>query len=747
MIPFAASVVLFLLSPLHAWLRVAFLFSASYLCIDYLFWRLTDSLNFVEPAGPLISFVLLLAEAYGFVTLLLLWLQVGTRSKTKFVRRPAPPDFAPTVDIFIPIYSESLEILECTLVGAKALDYANKKIFVCDDSHRESVKELAEEFGAVYVKGPKRHAKAGNLNNALSMTSGELVVVFDTDHIPVTSFLKETVPLFVDEKMGIVQTPHCFYNEDIFQRAFQSGRLVGNEQDMFNHAIQSGRDTWGGAFFVGSGAVFRRAAMNEVGGFNLLSITEDIHTSQLIHSKGWKSGFVDKNLAVGLSAENLLSFLVQRRRWMLGCLQIFFKDNPLKYSSLSWRHRLGYFASLTYFFYPAARVIFWVTPMYFLLFHWHPLLTDIPSLVAHLLPFMVLRPMMNASLMPNWPRMFWGQIYEAVIAFPLFRGMFDLFLPKRLGFKVTPKGITSDTRSFDFASTTLTLLAVGISIIALAKGAWEFWYFGIEKEAYFFNMSWALFNLLFLLVTLLLAWERPQRRLQERVQKAVPVRLKPKSSSGEFVDIISDNISLSGVKFFSKSPLQLPNEAELMFLNENGLTLRANLIYQERVKRNRFAIAYQFHVETREQRRQLTQLIFTEPETWAKVHIMRTTWSLVSSFYFFKGIVLNFLPQSGMRRKHVRKKLRCHAQLKWGSLEARLAMRDVSDGGFSIFSREDLPLENEKLQFNLSESNQHFAQLVYKKRLLVGKFAYGFQYLEEGMRPTKDFFPVIQLNS
>lgn len=109
---------------------------------------------------------------------------------------------------------------------------------------------------------------------------------------------------------------------------------------------------------MGSGAVFRRAALESVGGFKLLSITEDIHTSQHVHAAGWRSAFVDEDLAVGLSAENLASYIVQRRRWMLGCLQIFFRDNPLFCRGLSLRQRLGYFASLYHFFYPLPRVIF-----------------------------------------------------------------------------------------------------------------------------------------------------------------------------------------------------------------------------------------------------------------------------------------------------------------------------------------------------------------------------------------------------
>ena len=225
------------------------------LSLRYLGWRAAQTLNFVEPLGLFVSGSLLAAEIYSFTTVVLLLVQVGLGGGRR--RRPAPAPLAagerhPTVDVFIPIYSESLDILDRTLAAATAIRYPAFPVHVCDDSHREEVAALAREHGARYLRGPKKHAKAGNLNSAPTRTEGELLVVFDTDHIPAESFLEKTVPHFRDERMGVVQTPHHFYNQDIFQRAF--GVKVPNEQDLFNHAIQGGRDGWGGAFFVGSGA-------------------------------------------------------------------------------------------------------------------------------------------------------------------------------------------------------------------------------------------------------------------------------------------------------------------------------------------------------------------------------------------------------------------------------------------------------------------------------------------------------------
>src|SRR4029077_9881698 len=159
------------------------------------------SLNFVEPMGPLMSLSLWLAECYCLATVLLMFVQTGLGGPPPSRPLPRGP-FHPSVDVMIPIYSEPCDILEKTLIAAVAMRYPNKRIYICDDSHRLEVQKLAERYGATYLLGPRRHAKAGNLNNALTQSRGELIVIFDTDHIPVASFLEETVPYFVDPKLG-----------------------------------------------------------------------------------------------------------------------------------------------------------------------------------------------------------------------------------------------------------------------------------------------------------------------------------------------------------------------------------------------------------------------------------------------------------------------------------------------------------------------------------------------------------------
>ena len=208
LVPVLAALALVPLARRFTWARAALLALALAVSARYLGWRARETLNFVEPLGPAISLSLLAAEVYAFSTIVLLAVQVGVTRRRREPPSPlAPGEEVPSVDVFVPIYSESLEILDKTLAACMAMRYPSKTVHVCDDSHREAVARLAAEHGARYIAGPKRHAKAGNLNNALSLTQGDLVVVFDTDHVPSAAFLERTVPHFREPRMGVVQTP------------------------------------------------------------------------------------------------------------------------------------------------------------------------------------------------------------------------------------------------------------------------------------------------------------------------------------------------------------------------------------------------------------------------------------------------------------------------------------------------------------------------------------------------------------
>ena len=249
----------------------------------YLAWRV-GTLN---PQAPIFSALVYGAELFGFGTALLHIFMCWRLTE----RIAPPPPIGLSVDVFVPTYNESVELVRKTLLAARAMDYPHKT-WLLDDGRRPEMEALARQLGCGYLaRADNEHAKAGNLNHALAHSSGEFVVVFDADHAPRRDFLVKTLGYFDDEDVAFVQTPQDFYNLDSYQHRWRGkGRTVWTEQSLFFRVIQRGKDYWNAAFFCGSCAVVRRSALDEIGGFATGTVTEDLHTSLRLHARGLQVG-------------------------------------------------------------------------------------------------------------------------------------------------------------------------------------------------------------------------------------------------------------------------------------------------------------------------------------------------------------------------------------------------------------------------------------------------------------------------
>ena len=286
----------------------------------YLWWRATETLILAPFWQATLSIGLFAAECYGFVTLIFFYAQTWLP-----LFRGDPPSMDgkeyPSVDVYVTIFDEPIDVLYRTLVGCQAMRYpeGKKTVYVLDDGQRDEVRQTAERVGCRYISRPANtHAKAGNLNHALKLTDGQVIVGFDTDHVPVCTFLERTIGYFQDAKVALVQTAHHFYNPDTYQENLRVQGEIIHEQDLFFQVIQPGRDRYNSAFFCGSGGLFRRSSLEKIGGFITKSATEDIHTSIRLHASGFTSIYVNERLAAGLSAEGFKSYLKQRSRWAQG---------------------------------------------------------------------------------------------------------------------------------------------------------------------------------------------------------------------------------------------------------------------------------------------------------------------------------------------------------------------------------------------------------------------------------------------
>jgi len=382
-----------------------------FLYARYLLWRGLYTLNTDDWASLLVSWTVYTAEAYAFVQILLF----AYHAWSPLERQPVPLRRYPNVDIFVTVVDEPLCILRRTLIGCVNQEYPKDcyRVYVLDDGQRDEIKTLAASLNCGYIRrADRQHAKAGNLNHALQETSGEFIAIFDVDHVATSSFLKDTLGFFQDEQVAFVQTPHHFYNPDVFQRNLQLEGSLKNEQALFYRVLQAGRDRHNSAFFAGSCGLFRRRVLLEIGGFRTETVTEDIHTSMIIHAKGYRSCYLNKVLAVGLMPESFERSIKQRVRWAMGHVQILFQTNPFTMRGLTLPQRIGYFASIFYFLHGVPRIICLVAPLFALLFGVIPVTADVPSLVNFFGSYYLATLVMLRTVSRGTRNAFWSDIYE-----------------------------------------------------------------------------------------------------------------------------------------------------------------------------------------------------------------------------------------------------------------------------------------------------------------------------------------------
>jgi len=224
---------------------------------NYIVWRWLDSLNW---SAWWIAVPLVIAETYSLIDVGLFGLTVW-----KLRQRGEPPAPAPdaTVDVFITTYNEPLDMVMETALAAQRIRHPHTT-WILDDGARDELRLRAEEHGLGYLtrsedwKDRPRHAKAGNLNNALMMTQGEFLLILDADQVPAPEILDRTLGYFNERRVALVQTPQYFIN-------VPESDPLGSQAPLFYGPIQQGKDGWNAAFFCGSNAVLRREALMQLG--------------------------------------------------------------------------------------------------------------------------------------------------------------------------------------------------------------------------------------------------------------------------------------------------------------------------------------------------------------------------------------------------------------------------------------------------------------------------------------------------
>lgn len=452
----------------------------------YLFWRTFYTLNI---DALWFSIPLLAAEVYGVISAYMFFFMVWTPT----IRTSPPPLKDRTVDIFIATYNEDITLLRKTILGAIRVTYPHKT-YVLDDGNRPEVAKLAAELGAYYAaRETNTHAKAGNLNNALSISDGEFIVSLDADHVPLPNFIDRTLGYFEDEAVAFVQTPQAFYNLDSFQHRFDpKQRRMWTEQSLFFSVIQPGKDFWNAAFYCGSCAMIRRNSLEAIGGFATGTITEDIHTSIRLHAKGFKSIYHNESLAYGIAAQTALPFYIQRLRWGQGAMQVMRKENPLFIRGLSIPQRICYFASMSIYFDGFQKLIYYLSPAIYLLTSILPINSFDMVFLSHFLPYFVLFLISFELISRGHGSTVLTEQYNMSKFYIFMKSFKGFFSDSKTKFRVTPKAGSS---TVSYAMVAPQLFVLGINIGGITWGAWKLsLYNEFEKSAFFGNVFWGSWN-------------------------------------------------------------------------------------------------------------------------------------------------------------------------------------------------------------------------------------------------------------
>lgn len=396
----------------------------------------------------------------------------------------------PSVDVFITVAGEPVDVVRKTVLAAKRIRYSNFRIHILNDSYVakkhtwKDIEVLANQLGVDCItRKIPGGAKAGNINNALRQTSGDLIAIFDADMVAYPNFLEKLVPYFHYKNTGFVQSPQYYRNAE-------KNEITGGaweQQEFFFGPVMKGKDNTNSAFICGTNVVIRREALLEVGGMDEKNIAEDFLTSLFIHQKGWKSYYVTDVLAEGLAPEDLLSYYKQQLRWARGNIEVFFSFNPL-FKKISLKQKLQYLSSSLYYFNGVIVLIDIIMPLIALFTGITPVSATTTSFALFFIPFIFLN--LYLLYLISDKRITFRAISFSQASFILqLEAIFSVLRKQKIAFAVTPKQMQEGNYLSlaypHIAYCILVVLAIGVAIVRE----------GLTPSVAA-NLSWALFNII-----------------------------------------------------------------------------------------------------------------------------------------------------------------------------------------------------------------------------------------------------------
>jgi len=269
----------------------------------------------------------------AFMGTYLVYSYLATKYKARKNRKNPPvfnPDYKPFVSILIPAHNE-MEVIRETVLNIMEIDYPNYEIILIDDRSTDNtaniMKDLCKEFKKVQCM--VRHldafpGKSAVLNDAIKMAKGDLFLVFDADARVSPDFLCTLVPYIEPKDVGAVQARKNILNyKQNFLTKCQYNELVTDTY------LQISRDATRGAVELrGNGELIKREVIEDVGGWNNNTLTDDLDLSTRMHIKGWDIRFCPQAVVWEEGVITFSALIRQRRRWVEGSIRRYLEFSP-----------------------------------------------------------------------------------------------------------------------------------------------------------------------------------------------------------------------------------------------------------------------------------------------------------------------------------------------------------------------------------------------------------------------------------
>lgn len=681
--------------------------------IIYIIWRIFFTLPFGYGFISMTAGIILLSvEIIGLFESVI---HYRTMFNMDYPKRPKiDKDLYPEVDVFVATYNEPVELIYKTINGCVNMDYPDKKkvhIFICDDSNRAEMRELADKLKVNYVtRTERKDAKAGNLNNAMLHSNSPLIVTFDADMIPMHDFLMACVPYFlvkeqfikdnpgveIDEekfeKIGFVQTPQSFYNPDLFQYNLFSENRIPNEQDYFYRDIQVSRNKTNSVIYGGSNTVISRKALEEIGGFYTKVITEDFATGMLIQSKGYRCYAIDEIHASGLSPSDLKSLIKQRERWARGCIQTGRKLNILFRKGLNWGQKFSYISAISYWYSGFKRLIYIISPILLPMFGIMVLNASLFEILVFWIPMHLLNSASLKLLSKNIRNTKWTNVYETI----LFPSLLPVVLLETFGiskkkFAVTRKEGPIFDKSYQIRKAVPHIVLAALSIAAVAKCI--ILTFKIGSPVYSVLLFWLITNLYTILMSIFFMLGREFYRSGERF----PIKTQCTISFGnKEIQCFTCDISEGGFAMIINEPRFIPYD-ELIKCEISTIRYRAQFEAEiVQVTETLAGWKYAFKINNIEELdyRQLLNIIHDREPALPK--------QLEKNSSIFEDLRINLL-------KRQKKPLTLNRKLPRINLNKRVEVEDFGSITMVNFNYEYLLVKNKKNMLNREKIKIHLS--------------------------------------